>query len=850
MVHAAIKAAPRALLLSLSKQLSSSPSSVTPWIQRRLSDPRHPRPSFLTLTSIFNHLLSHSPSPAALDAATSIYYRMTVSEGYETRFLTDAQMLVLALRAEESLSGQVASALRYMFSHPSKFTNNDFLSLAWLMESLSFSPTQLLQITRLYVDLQQPSLGVTTLLARLLADTSQHDEALDLVSQYSRTRGRKQASNGKVSASHPFTAALSVSPSSQPPSPAHIDNTLATMSSLSIPSDRSLLNVLILDQAMRARDAGKHAFAPRSASGSQVNSLSVEDDPSSITSLWDSISRPKSQSSAKQLRQNAHLAVEKAFAIYDALCQAHADSEVESGEVTSGKSNESKHRPCFRPDFFTYRVLWDLLARRPGWKFQKRNNRSQSLTRSGAGVSLRDQAGTDKKGNPDKIEKTFLTSTSVDEYGFDLSEESEFDSDEDDLDATSGELGTPSISASNSETSICGQGDSNTQFSSTILTPRALFHDMMKYHFSAVPASFKSPPKTQSKNSAQNQLLLNTALTTFLNRSTSAGGPDYAAAIVVLRCFFSPRVGHLGHNAEKALVPSIPLPLRTYRIVFTHLHQRVRDSLRHSLGHGKKKRKRRSPRVTAESTETSESNGGAAAGELDRRLTTFGNLWARWVLSMGAGDLRGFRELLSRPNEKHGSLNLTRLTMDPDVNEWQIKGNSRPKQVSKRELSESNEGIVAVKDPPPHPLPPRPETAFEKITARMLVVSQMPLASALSPNPHRRVKPKGEDGAGPTFDVVTGTRAERAKGNENAHSQIGFGVPSEQLGKGQGSPEDLERLLVRAWIVTNYNKHVDIIRSSVSASVKQDEYDEYELSELLRIFEREVGSAMGEMVPV
>lgn len=391
----------RALLRSLAKQLSLSPSSVKPWIQRRLSDPRRPRPSFELLAGIFQLLVSNSPSPAALDAATSVYHRMTKVEGYETKFVTDAQMLLLALRADDSHSSQVLTALQHIFSFPAKFTDSDFLSLAKLMQSLSFSPDQMLQITRLYVDAQSPSLGVTTFLARLLAETNQHDEALDIVSQYAQSKGRRHSAISKVSASHPFTAALAVSPASQPPSPAHIDSILATMSILSIPSDKSLLNVLILDQAMRAREAGKQAFSPRqpSPTSQQPHPLSPDDDPSSIISIWKSIHQP--QTTVKQLRQDAHLAVEKAFTIYYALCQAHADSEMQ----------EVQHSSSFRPDFYTYRILWNLLARRPAWKFEKRKRTSYEVADT-------------------KSEKTFLTSSSVDEYGFDLNEEPEEEEEE------------------------------------------------------------------------------------------------------------------------------------------------------------------------------------------------------------------------------------------------------------------------------------------------------------------------------------------------------------------------------------------------------------------------------------
>ncbi|KAJ3808353.1 hypothetical protein F5876DRAFT_67331 [Lentinula aff. lateritia] len=878
------------LLFSIERFIASRPSNsqLDSFIHRRLSSPQYLQQytHAASRAALLEQLVQLLLSKRCYVQAAGVYNRMRDWEGYVPAsgrsggegWKTEVMMLGMALAmSEKTLADpateidQTISTLSIIFRHT--LSDNLLLALVHLLSELGTENALIERVIWVYIGCREqtsshsepyiPPLSMVSLLAGILTKQGKVREALEFVERCDDLNGTDSQYLHIMARSHPYnTIVASLSSFTAHESTEVIDLVLTIMASRDIPSDRSLINILLRDQADRAggrRTSSSLSSSADTSADSDQTPTSIVDDASEIGQIWNSISgnsegteidhRKRGKLRKKEQKQ----AFEKAFTLYGTLCQAH-DAQESRGVIPTvfvGTGNEiESYKPSFRPDFFTFRTLWDLLVRRPGWRFSSSPLPTSDITDA-------------RKANEDIIE---------DEYGFDLTIGSdEFDGDE-----------FPSDESSDVD-------DNASPPVAPVLPPRKLFHDMMRYHFSHlinIPTSLQKPKQHKQsdpsigdaldvKATAQSQFLLNTALLTFLNRSPSCGGADYAAAMVVLKCF---RV-HLDRSMESSpssmglalmetqeeiegkgsvdlvaeggtttaeltslpQIPQIPVPLRTYRILLRHLLQSVTSDLRLALRQG----------------------------------TGKGSYWARWVLSIGAGDFRQFRWLLSsapprqmRADQEHHGVGkkvntnktkrptekiigrILKISSIPVLNETPLDPSS---------LQHSTEPRASAINPH-HDCFHRDFYYFNKRDPLISVVSST--SSALSALSALYV---------PTCAQISRTvplpslmyyypddepsRSHGVKGIQNKRSLHNY-LKTRSL-----NPVPLEIMIKRAWVASNYSNytdypdspnHLEYLREDAKETEEQDgEYDgeTRRLERLLRIFGMEVDKAWKEMIP-
>ncbi|KAF9069205.1 hypothetical protein BDP27DRAFT_1421182 [Rhodocollybia butyracea] len=847
----------RYILSSIKKLIDRDPDVETlkSFVHYNLGDSTSRQKEF---SAVFSLLVSR----CRYAEATSVWLRMRASQaGLAHHLLDDALMLCLALRNTKSTgsstdTGSILSIFSLIFSSP-LFTENQFLSLIRRFPKFEFMDDDMkLRVVFLWIwtrsnqaDVEAlqagaqieiepdisyiPQQPIISLLASLLTKLGRVDDALEVTERWDELRKNSQftststvRSHTSMAQSHTYTSILTALPASDSHYPANeseenladiTDRVLATIAARDITSDKSLFNSLMGAMRKRARAQGQERHKPiANAANSRPHAPNnkravqrFDDDPEEIERLWDSVSGDSSAESQKFNGKNQKAAVEQAFTLYHALCAAHADSdgygpstpeavstspasmpEEYASEAVESVSTWSTSglRPDFRPNFYTYRTLWDLLVRRPKWRFD--------LTRSASSLELSPEGSPLSTTTPKKVFE--------DEYGFDLSDPS----DQEDLGLDRENMELP-IGSDYAEDESSRDDHPETTNESPILPPRQLFYDMMRHHFShlGVRSHKSSRPLISRKALSQAQSLLNTALLTFLNRSRSSNGeteptPDYAAALVVVRCFAGGSAGRFSvfsdptstvsttlsrsssGSSTKTNPPSpsqLPLHLsthlplihltpRTYRIIITHLHQRVRDSLKVALRFSRKN-----------------ANPKGAVGC---------STWAHWLLSMGSSDLRGFRQLLdARPQQPHSNHSES-LAATPRESEG-------IKHKSKKSWSR---------------LPQ------EKIIERLLNVSRYPIRSETLGPSNSGVK----TGFEPDCDIPSYSQITR-------HNHSLPATPHQN-----SLPlEPLERMIFRAWVAHYY-----------PALTFQSEEGSGKLNEISEKFESEVERAGREMVPI
>ncbi|KAJ3898799.1 hypothetical protein F5879DRAFT_979249 [Lentinula edodes] len=875
------------LLFSIERFIASQPSNsqLDSFIHRRLSSPQYLQQytHAASRAALLEQLVQLLLSKRCYVQAAGVYNRMRDWEGYVPAsgrsggegWKTEAMMLGMALAmSEKTLAdpateiGQTISSLSIIFRHTS--SDHLLLALVHLLSELGTGNALIERVIWVYIGCREqtsshsepyiPPLSIVSLLAGILTKQGKVPEALEFVARCDDLNSTDSQYLHVMARSHPYNTILaSLSSFTAHESTEVIDLVLTIMASRDIPSDRSLINILLRDQADRAGDhrtsSNSSSSANTSADSGQTPTSTV-DDASEIGQIWNSISGHSSDTEinrrerGKLRKTEQKQAFEKAFTLYGTLCQAHDAQESQGIFPTVSVGNESarneteSYKPSFRPDFFTFRTLWDLLVRRPGWRFS-----SSPLPTSGATDA--------RKANEDIIE---------DEYGFDLTIGSdEFDGDEFPSDE-------PSDVNDNASPPVA-----------PVLPPRKLFHDMMRYHFShliKVSTSSLQKPKQRNNQSnpsngdaldvkatAQSQFLLNTALLTFLNRSPSGGGADYAAAMVVLKCFGVHSYGSMGlvlmetqeeiegEGRAQTLVaeggttaaeltslpriPQIPVPLRTYRIILRHLTQSVTSDLRLALRQG----------------------------------TGKGSYWARWVLSIGAGDFRQFRWLLSSAASrrmqadqvhdgvgKKGNTDKTKRPTEKIIGRI-LKISSIPVSnatpLDPFSLQHSTELRAATTNPHHHSFH-RDFYYFNKRDPLISGLSSTPSAlsalSALYVPTYAQISRTAPLPALMYYHSDEPSRPHGVKGVKNKQS-LHNRLQSRSL-----NPAPLEIMIKRAWVASNYSNYTDYpdspnhseyLREDGKETEEQD--GEYEgetrrLELLLRIFDTEVDKARREMI--
>ncbi|KAE9403764.1 hypothetical protein BT96DRAFT_1016798 [Gymnopus androsaceus JB14] len=544
----------------------------------------------------------------------------------------------------------------------------------------------------------------------VVPQASRVDEALEFVAQFQ-------------SNSHPYTAILA----NAPPTDMNTDRILSTMSSRNITTDKSLFNVLIRDQARKAGiEMGTSIKEPK---------ITSRDDASEITQIWDSISR-------SQTTEDKKIALERAFVLYHALCSVATEHSARDAESThSAHSSEA-----FKPDFYTYRTLWGLLARRPKWKF--------TASSGGESESIMEER----------------------------------DGDEEDADE------------------------------SPIVHPRKLFYDMSRFYLSALPSFSSSDPSpnfrslssrmhspsrkvihtaTHSpKSVSQMHLLMNTALLTFLARG------DYPVNSSVgffglMRSSDSSVQFLLGWPSSD--MPEIPL--RTYRIILTHLHHRVVDDLKQVLGW-----RRRSSRKKGNNSES-------------------------------ASDLRGFKALL-----------FTQTPSSTDTNYRGERATEKEIDSAKRKTPHEKimEQILSV--------------ALSPIVHSASKSGLKHMGSALPT--YAQIFSSTDTVSFPPPSPLHPSRSSRRTA-QSAFRSSSY-VYDDDVEKSQrDAPHPLENLIQRAWVVgyfANQHRHHRSLsptptlsasstgRGDSGTQTERQESEETSLANALAIFKEEVEKAKGEMV--
>ncbi|KAJ4480923.1 hypothetical protein J3R30DRAFT_3462416 [Lentinula aciculospora] len=877
------------LLSSIERFIASQPSSsqLDSFIHRRLSSSRYLQqyPHTASRAALLEQLVQLLISKRCYVQAAGVYNRMRDLEGYVPAsgksggegWTTEAMMLGMALAVYEKSPtasaieiDQTISTLAMIFRHTS--SDRLLLDLVNLLSELDVGNALLERIIWVYVRCREetsssnfdryiPPLSIVSVLAGILTRQGKVREALEFVERCDDFRATESRYDRIVARSHPYNTILaSLSSFSGRENTEIVDLVLSIMASRDIPSDKSLINILIRDQADRA-NAPHHSFDSSGSSGSTqtFHPPSIVDDAEEIGEIWDSISghsqrtQPDRKEQRKQRKKERTEAFKKAFTLYKTLCEAHNAQETLAVSTPSkGAQSEgteaTSHMPSFRPDFFTYRTLWDLLVRRPGWRF--------SFLPQGVPEAQKANVKT-----RDVIE---------DEYGFDLTMGS------DEL----GE-GDPELSSKSSEF------DDNTEFSvSPVLHPRTLFHDMFRYHFShlttQVSTTFNSPDHDtlDVKTTAQAQYLLNTVLLTFLNRSRSSGGADYAAAMVVLRCFCSQSEGfdvisssslwstqpkpwgekkksessflQVSETKTTAVqlksqnlsrLPHIPVSLRTYRIVLTHLFQSVYSDIRLALREG----------------------------------TGRGSFWARWVLGIGAGDLRQFRQLLSSPKKEEHAV------FDKKDGKRNVELKKPTEKIVERILKISSTSIL--NGTRSHLSPPQPSNASSASAPHNRIFSKShlafhrdfyyfgehrPIISSSIPTSHSTPSALYV----PTYPQIYRTAPlpslmyyypDEPSNNPGRHGPEGAKnrhSTQNRLKTRSLDPFPLEIMIKRAWVASNYANYTEYPyhanyseekggKEAQDQDGKLDEDDEVRrLNGLLKMFDREVERTLREMLPV
>ncbi|KAJ3794365.1 hypothetical protein GGU11DRAFT_320807 [Lentinula aff. detonsa] len=882
-------------LSSIERFIASQPSNsrLDLFIHRRLSSPQYLRqyPHTASRAALLEQLVQLLISRRRYVQAASVYNRMRDWEGFVPAsgrqggegWKTEAMMLGMALAVSEKSPtapvteiDQTISTFAILFRHT--LSDRLLLDLVNFLSEIGVGNVSMEKVVWVYIRCREeasslksdgytPPFSIISLLAGILTRQGKIREALVFVESCDDMKSAESPYDRIIASSHPYNTIIA----SLSSFPAHertemVDLVLSIMASRGIPSDKSLINILIKDQADRAnahREASDISVLSTGPGQTQVSpNPSTIDDASEIGQIWDSISGQSQhlqinrKEQRRRRKKDQREAFETVFTLYGTLCQAHDAQESQAVSAVfpgseSGGIEAKLYTPSFRPDFFTYRTLWDLLVRRPGWRF------SSSPSPADASAHLSSSEAQDATNrNRDVIE---------DEYGFDLTMGSDEESDSEMLDEPSSFDDDPKLSIS------------------PVLTPRKLFYDMARYHFShlTIPPSTTTPspqtPRKQesssnghaldSKTTAQSQLLLNTALLTFLNRSPSRGGADYAAAMVVLRSFRSSSMPLLASRSmqmeawkesntdgtakwttatestspHSCQFPQLPIPLRTYRIILTHLLHLVKHDIRLALKQG--------------------------AGR--------GSTWARWILSIGAGDLRQFRRLLSSsPAPKHQEKVIGHDTRDVTDSVRRIK---KPTEKIIERILRISSTIVPneIRSPSSvqssassspnsvwnshlgfhhdfyyfrnHPFIsssicfPNPKAMMPYIPTYAQIFRSAPLPSWLFYYLHEPTDSHND------FQGV--------KGKPDARSRLG----TRSL-----DPTPLEIMIKRAWVASNFTNYTDFpncadyvegeagkeVQERVGELLGEDEDEELRrLQQLLRMFEMEVERAWKEMVP-
>lgn len=645
-------------LASLSQQLASSPTSNTlSSIYRQLKRPSLPGSSRAKLYErTIDVLIEHR----RYSEAASVFRSMTGGEGWEVGWRMKGVMLGL-IRTQQRNDNEFLSDLTIILR---PLSEKDFLHLFSTYQThFGFGLELELRIVENFLATRSKvGVGVGTLYAGLLAKAGRVDEALGFVSQYG--------------SSHPYNAIIA---SSSDTGSAVVDKVLAAMAERKVDTDQTLFNVLIRDQARKA-----NTFIS-SGKSTPTSTVGVDDDPAQIAQIWDSIVTQNH----KHTKQDQMLALEKAFVLYHALCEA-TEARAAAQSAKEGSDTETAVAgSSFKPDFYTYRTLWDLLARRPKWKFQPEHTEAED--------------------------------------------------------------------------------------ESPIVHPRRLFNGMSKYYLAALCS-------LDAKSIAHTQLLLNTALLTFLAKG------DYPAAMVVLGWFGTPTTNSPSSTTKTSTTSTLNLPLRTFRIILTHLYHRVSTDLRSALG----RRKDRRSAVSSPST----------------------SHWARWALGLGANDLRGFRSLVER------------------------EGQEEPKSMSKEAPEKSKEKITEQKTP------------HQKIIQRILLVSRYPLPSGsptssgslppLPPLPHQLLSQSKEWTPASASSRSTSTLNSMSTPTTPTYTQI-FNTNSASSSLSMcPSLERLKKMILRAWVAVYFTTHTLEVKTEPESVI---------LDKSLKTFEEEVQRAWREMSP-
>ncbi|KAJ3755758.1 hypothetical protein EV360DRAFT_85604 [Lentinula raphanica] len=852
----------RPFLSSVERFIASRPSNsqLDSFIHRRLSSPQYLRRyrDNASRAALLEQLVQLLIAKRCYVQAASVYNRLRNGEGYIPAsrknggegLKTETMMLGIALAVSEKDStapateiDDILSTFATLFRHTS--SDRLLLDLVKSLSDLGAGDPLKEHVVWVYIRCREESSSsgyaipqsIVSLLAGILTRQGKVQEALEFVERCEDSKGPDSQDVHAIARSHPYNTILA----SLSPFPAHegtdiIDLVLSIMSSRGIPTDKSLINILMRDQADRA-NGYRQASVPSPSTQHEQHDMSSTpstiDDASEIDQIWDYISGHSEhpqidrETQKKQERKEQLRAFEKVFTLYGTLCRAHAAQVTQDSAVlvNSKQAEAISHSPSFRPDFFTYRTLWDLLVRRPKWCFSSSSPTARASTIAEA---------------PEATNRT--RDVIEDEYGFDLTIESDI------------------VDAEPTEEQASCDDDPEASIS-PVLPPRALFRDMMRYHFSHLtPPSHSSSIPTQtsrqqgrantldSKSTAQSQFLLNTALLTFLNRSPSCRGADYAAAMVVLRCFDAGDMsieplsasGSVQREADTPLqttatmtteestspyachLPPLPVPLRTYRILAMHLLQCVTKDMRLALKQG--------------------------AGR--------GSIWARWVLGTGAGDLRQFRRLLSSNILAKYQENLTEIAQENETRKA-----TRVKKPTEK-IIERILNISSSRVPNGAHLP----SSSPSVTSTA--------SSSLSQNPHLSSQ-HGFHNWNHHYISPSTTKSAPSMSYVPSYAQIFRLAPlpfwmyypdrHKSYVKSTHGTQDLlrtrslssiplEMMIKRAWVASRFMNNTDF-PESVGGMEEQEMKSEEDIEirrmkQLLKVFEREVEKAWKEMVPL